>query len=450
MTDAAGNDIAVTAVTGDGKVSKVQRTFGSLIESYEYAYLGSGTNAGKVERLTLNRSTDGGTSWAVIRLAEYAYYGTGESFGNAGDLKTATVRASVGGAVLDQRYYRYYTSNTAPGYTGGLQFVFGPESFARLDAALADPFTASKDDVKAYADLYFEYDVQRRVTLEKVQGAGASATGGGIGTYTLAYTTSGFAAGRNNWKTKTVETLPDNNQNIVYTNAYGQVLLKVFRDGTSGQEWATYHRYDEQGREVLTAAPSAVASYSESQPDLVGESSGTLQAGTVVTLNDSTYHWQFSGGLTAGMDQAGNTVAVWTSYDSDGTDFNIYARRFDAKGTQVGTVLPVNTTRANTQNLPQVAVDAAGNFVVVWQGYDADGSYGIFARRYYADGTARDTLEFPVGQSTGNQVNPQVAMSPGGDFVVVWNSNHIDGGFNYRATAGCITPTAARRPARST
>jgi hypothetical protein len=69
--------------------------------------------------------------------------------------------------------------------------------------------------------------------------------------------TSGFADGHNSWSRKTVETLPDGNQNIVFTNFAGQVMLSVFKDVTTSDEWITYHRYDADGRLILTANPSA-------------------------------------------------------------------------------------------------------------------------------------------------------------------------------------------------
>ena len=55
---------------------------------------------------------------------------------------------------------------------------------------------------------------------------------GGLGTFTYSYTTSTNTAGYNSWAVKTIETLPDNNQNIIYTNAYGEVMLKVYLDTT--------------------------------------------------------------------------------------------------------------------------------------------------------------------------------------------------------------------------
>ena len=68
---------------------------------------------------------------------------------------------------------------------------------------------------------------------------------------------------------KTVETLPDGNENIVYTNHMGQVMLQVFHDTDTDDEWATYYRYDADGRVVLRAEPSAVSGYDEQYADLV-------------------------------------------------------------------------------------------------------------------------------------------------------------------------------------
>src|SRR5262249_21223532 len=67
----------------------------------------------------------------------------------------------------------------------------------------------------------------------------------------------------NSWSTKAAEMLPDGNQNIVYTNAFGEVMLKSFKQGTS--EWKTFNKYDSAGagRLILSASPSAVTGYDE-------------------------------------------------------------------------------------------------------------------------------------------------------------------------------------------
>ena len=120
--------------------------------------------------------------------------------------------------------------------------------------------------------------------------AGCSACTGGLGTYTYSYTTSSNAAGYNSWATKTVETLPDGNQNIVYTNAYGEVMLEVYQDASSGLSWDTFYQYDGEGHVILAADPSAVTGYNDSYADLLHNVSGTYQylsnSSGLITLYD--------------------------------------------------------------------------------------------------------------------------------------------------------------------
>ena len=87
----------------------------------------------------------------------------------------------------------------------------------------------------------------------------------------------------NVWNQKTVEDRPDGNRTLAYTNFAGQVILNVFilmkgRQETA-QRWCHYYRYDEVGRTVLEALPSAVESYDDTLPELVTlkENSGLLR-----------------------------------------------------------------------------------------------------------------------------------------------------------------------------
>src|SRR5262249_20058645 len=155
---------------------------------------------------------------------------------------------------------------------------------ARLTAALGSNVDALTDaQVSTYADAYMEYDAWQRVTKAVKQGAGCTTCGSGLGTYLYSYTTSTFADGYGNWRFKTVETLPDNNQNIVYTNYVGQVVLSVFKEASSGNQWIRFNKYDNNGRLIWTAAPSAVTGYDDTKTDLLNNQSGNYQ-----NLSDTT------------------------------------------------------------------------------------------------------------------------------------------------------------------
>ena len=95
---------------------------------------------------------------------------------------------------------------------------------------------------------------------------------------------------------------------------------------------------------------------------------------------------------------------------------------------RAGTEFRVNTYTLDAQRLSEVAVDADGDFVVVWRSEIQDGgSYGIFGRRFTANGVGQ-AAEFQVNLTTVSfQSYPDVAMDDDVDFVVVWQSYGQDG-----------------------
>ena len=124
------------------------------------------------------------------------------------------------------------------------------------------------------------------------------------------------------------------------------------------------------------------------------------------------------------MDGQGNFIVVWNSYRQDGDSGSIFGQRFSATGEPLGSESQINTTTSGNQASPTVAMDAAGNFVVVWQGpglSDED----IFAQRFDPNGKPLGA-EFQVNSyADSQQLCPAVAMNVGGQFVVVWESQNI-------------------------
>ena len=120
----------------------------------------------------------------------------------------------------------------------------------------------------------------------------------------------------------------------------------------------------------------------------------------------------WSSRLVAAMDDDGDFVIAWNGYDADGG--GLYARRFNAAGHALGDEFLVNTTTAGTQWCPSVAIDSDGDFVVAWEsrretGVQAD----AYVRRYSASGQP-SADEFHVGPGYA----PSVAMNAGGEFIV--------------------------------
>ena len=129
-----------------------------------------------------------------------------------------------------------------------------------------------------------------------------------------------------------------------------------------------------------------------------------------------------------GMDADGDFVVVWQSNGQDqatGTNEGVYGQRYSAAGVVRGGEFRVNTTTAGNQVRPQVAMDPLGNFVVVWESDDGSGP-GIFAQRYDAAGAAQGG-EFRVNATTAQpQSFPAVAMGGDVGFVVTWVSSTQD------------------------
>ena len=125
-------------------------------------------------------------------------------------------------------------------------------------------------------------------------------------------------------------------------------------------------------------------------------------------------------------DSAGNYVVTWTG-DTTGAGTDIYAQRFDASGTAIGSAWVVNTFATGTQEAQDIAMNASGAFVIVWESLGQDGSGdGVYAQRYDAAGVAQGS-EFRVNVFTNfNQDLPSVAIDSAGNFVVAWQSGTLD------------------------
>lgn len=144
--------------------------------------------------------------------------------------------------------------------------------------------------------------------------------------------------------------------------------------------------------------------------------------GNIFTVNTQTAAYQYA--PSAAMDDQGRFVVAWTSgpasFEEDGR--NIEARRFLADGTPLGNQQLVNTWSAGEQDDSAVAMDAAGNFVVVWQDLVPGDERGIEGQLFGSDGIPRGGELRADATPTGTERTPAVAMAPSGEFVIAWGS----------------------------
>ncbi len=124
----------------------------------------------------------------------------------------------------------------------------------------------------------------------------------------------------------------------------------------------------------------------------------------------------------------GSFVVVWESYgahgDADG--FSVQARRLEPGGRPVGAEFQINQLTAGYQEDPAVAAAEDGGFLVVWEngGPSPEDAAppGLRLRRYGPGGVPQGD-ELPVNAWTaGAQRRAAVARLPGGEWMVVWQS----------------------------
>ena len=90
---------------------------------------------------------------------------------------------------------------------------------------------------------------------------------------------------------------------------------------------------------------------------------------------------------------------------------------------------PVNTYTTNNQENPSITTLTGGNQVVTWQSYGQDGfSNGVYMQLFDPTGTLKLGREKLVAQTTdGGQFSSQVEALTDGSYVVVWQSDSVDG-----------------------
>jgi hypothetical protein len=118
------------------------------------------------------------------------------------------------------------------------------------------------------------------------------------------------------------------------------------------------------------------------------------------------------------MDAAGNVVAVWEQDQAkDIFDTNIWANHFD--GTRWGTAQKLETDDISSAGGPQVAVDASGNALAVWAQATSSVPESIWAARY-VPGAGWSPPELLEANSSGGSRDPQIAINASGIALAVW------------------------------
>src|SRR5581483_5843055 len=123
-------------------------------------------------------------------------------------------------------------------------------------------------------------------------------------------------------------------------------------------------------------------------------------------------------------DASGNFVVVWENYLSNG----VRGRRFTSAGAALGDAFDVAASGYGAG----VARHGAGDFLVVWQDYDLTSGPTVFGRHFDAQGAGiGQPLTAAILESPPEDSTPAVAEIPGG-FVVAWSDYDYPNGYRLR------------------
>ena len=138
-----------------------------------------------------------------------------------------------------------------------------------------------------------------------------------------------------------------------------------------------------------------------------------------INTRTTNYHDQSS---VVGLADGG-FVVIWAAFDPN-QKISVYSRRYDAEGVAQGAEFKVNTTTTSFNWFPSVAALADGGFVVTWGADD-----NIYGQRYDAQGVAQGD-EFSVGTNPVSRKDfASIAALADGGFVVTWTSQDFSNSY---------------------
>jgi len=150
-------------------------------------------------------------------------------------------------------------------------------------------------------------------------------------------------------------------------------------------------------------------------------------------VNTYTFSQQRFPAVAAAVD--GSFLVAWASILVN--DEQVVARHFDRNGAPTGDEFQVNAVaELGQQSYPSVAAAPDGGYLVAWESGGSIGPFNIYAQQIDHTG-ALVNQEFQVNTFTSNLLSrtfPEVAVNAAGDTIIVWEAQGQDGG-----TSGDVT-----------
>ena len=406
--------------------------------------------------LQWQRSTDNGVSWSNNATATDATHNTGlTSLAQNGERYRALASNSAGSATSNVALLTVTPAPQAPAITvqPTTQSVTAPTAATFTAAASGVPtptwqWQLSTDGGTTWANVNGATSASFSTPATTLADSGRryrAVAGNSAGTVTsqaAILLVAGAVTGRAWQPAGRVETsnLMNQRPEIAFDPSGNALVVWQQRDSTTGFSiWA--NRYAAASK--TWGAPAQVepgTSGTAEFPQVAVDASGNAfavwyQNGTVGSdiwsnrYTAATHSWGTAALIETNViyahiavDSAGNALLVWNRYS--GAIGSVWAKRHTA-GTGWSTAARIETGGTNSAGRPQIAIDANGNALAVWNRYDGGSRNNIWANRYTAATNAWGTAALIETGNAGTAENPKIAIDANGNGVALWT--YFDG-----------------------
>ena len=142
-------------------------------------------------------------------------------------------------------------------------------------------------------------------------------------------------------------------------------------------------------------------------------------------VSQGTLYSQYAYGIA--IDRAGRFVVTWSGYDGSSSSYDCLGRLYEKDGAPQTGEFQINPSTADQYD-GDVAKDASGRFIVVWQ--EADDL--LMARRFLSSGAPAGAA-FPVNTVAVPVSDMHVASDDSGNVLVAWTREDPSSSFNVAA-----------------
>lgn len=190
---------------------------------------------------------------------------------------------------------------------------------------------------------------------------------------------------------------------LIETEVYDAGSPRVAIDATGNAIAVWMHVGSEGGYDILANRYETGTGWGTSQ--LIQENAGTAWGPPKLTI-----------------DAVGNVIAVWAQDDS-GIDtlercLNIWSNRYVPSSGWEGPQR-IDTNQCEVANLPNIAIDGAGNALAVW----VEGSNNSIWANRYVPGSGWGTAQIIGSNDVGSSDLPKIAINAAGNGFAVWTQH---------------------------